>query len=164
VSLLSCEGLSKNFDGVKALSDFSCAVEKGEVVGLIGPNGAGKTTLFNVLTGFIPANAGRASFLGRELTGLSPYKVTRLGIARTFQILRLIKRLTVLDNALLCFQRQPGERLGNVLFRHRHCADQEAQNREQAIALLKQYGLGDKINDLADALSYGQQKLLSLVC
>jgi ABC-type branched-subunit amino acid transport system ATPase component len=164
LSLLTCEGLTKNFDGVKALSNFACAVKEGEIVGLIGPNGAGKTTLFNVLTGFIPAESGQASFRGKPITGKPPYKITRMGIARTFQILRLIKRLTVLDNALLCFQDQPGERLGNIFFRNRQSARQEAANREKAVALLQQYGLGDKLNDLADALSYGQQKLLSLVC
>ena len=164
MSLLVCEGLTKNFDGVKALSSFSCAVKQGEIVGLIGPNGAGKTTLFNVLTGFIPAESGTVLFRGKEIIGKPAHKITRLGIARTFQILRLIKRLTVLDNSLLCYQHQPGERLGNVFFRSRQSARHEAANREKAAALIKQYGLGDKLHDLADALSYGQQKLLSLVC
>jgi len=164
LSLLSCDSLTKNFDGVEALSGFSCAVKEGEIVGLIGPNGAGKTTLFNVLTGFIVADGGQASFQGKKITGKPPYQLARMGITRTFQILRLIKRLTVLDNALICFQNQPGERLGNIFFRWRLSARQEAANREEAIALLQQYGLGDKLHDLADALSYGQQKLLSMIC
>ncbi|OGP57587.1 MAG: ABC transporter ATP-binding protein [Deltaproteobacteria bacterium RBG_13_61_14] len=164
MTLLSCEGLTKRFDGIKALSEFSCAVKEGETIGLIGPNGAGKTTLFNVLTGFIPADGGAVHFQGKGITGKAPYRIARMGIARTFQILRLIKRLSVLENALLCFQDQPGERLGSIFFRSRQSAKQEAANREKAVALLKQYGLGDKLHDLADALSYGQQKLLSLVC
>jgi len=164
MSLLLCEGLSKNFDGVKALSDFSCAVEKGEVVGLIGPNGAGKTTLFNVLTGFIPADRGSAKLLGKNLIGLPPYKISRLGLARSFQILRLVRRLSVLDNALVSFHNQPGERLENVFFRFKKCADTEAANRKVALALLEKAGLEAKINEPAENLSYGQQKLLSLVC
>ena len=163
-ALLEAEGLDKCFDGVKALADFSCAVREREILGLIGPNGAGKTTLFNVLTGFIPPDRGRATFNGIGLLGLPSYRIARAGIARTFQNLRLIRRLSVLDNVLLAFQRQPGERLRNVFFRPRASAAQEAENCKAALALLKDVGLAEKANDPAEALSYGQQKLLSLVC
>ena len=97
-----------------------------KILGLLGPNGAGKTTLFNVLTGFIPADHGKALFQGKDITGKPAYKIARMGIARTFQIERLIKGLTVLENALLFFQDQPGQRLDNIFFRWGKSASQEA--------------------------------------
>ncbi len=163
-TLLEAENLDKCFDGVKALAGFSCAVRDSEILGLIGPNGAGKTTLFNVLTGFIPSDGGKATFKGMNLLRLPPYRIARAGVARTFQNLRLIRRLSVLDNVLLAFQNQPGERLRNVFFRPRASARQEADNRQAALALLEDVGLAEKASDPAEALSYGQQKLLSLVC
>jgi ABC-type branched-subunit amino acid transport system ATPase component len=163
-ALLEAEGLDKCFDGVKALAGFSCAVHEREILGIIGPNGAGKTTLFNVLTGFIPSDGGEATFKGTSLLRLPPYRIARAGVARTFQNLRLIRLLSVLDNVLLAFHGQPGERLRNVFFRPRASSRQEAVNRKAALALLEEMGLAEKANDPAEALSYGQQKLLSVVC
>jgi len=161
---LEIAGLDKSFDGVTALARFSCSVGQGEIVGLIGPNGAGKTTLFNVITGFMRPDAGKATFRGTNLLRLPPHVVTAVGVSRTFQNLRLIRRVSVLDNVLLAFKNQPGEHLGNVFFRGKTCVDREAGNREIAASLLKDAGLGAKLSDPADDLSYGQQKLLSLIC
>ena len=161
---LEIDGLDKSFDGIKALARFSCSVREGEILGLIGPNGAGKTTLFNVISGFLTADSGRAVFRGANLLGLPPHRIATAGIARTFQNLRLIRQLSVLDNVLLSFRDQPGERLGNVFFRWNKCREREVENREIALSLLEAAGLGEKANDPADDLSYGQQKLLSLVC
>jgi len=163
-TLLNIQSLCKAFDGIKALDEFSCSVGRGDVVGLIGPNGAGKTTLFNVLTGFLPDDSGVATFHGRTLLRKPPHAIARLGLARTFQNLRLIRRLTVLENVLLCFKGQPGEHLTNVFFRGRASAKRETENREAARSLLADVGLSEKADDLADNLSYGQQKLLSLAC
>jgi ABC-type branched-subunit amino acid transport system ATPase component len=160
---LDISAINKSFDGVKALNNFSCSLEQGKIIGLIGPNGAGKTTLFNVITGFIPTESGRISFKGAELHK-SAYKIANSGIARTFQDLRLIYQLSVLENVLLSFRNQPGERLGNIFFRPKTNSKHESNNRKSAIALLKEAGLADKLNDSASDLSYGQQKLLSLVC
>jgi len=162
--LLDIRNLNKRFDGVTALDHFSCTLAEGEILGVIGPNGAGKTTLFNVLTGFITPDSGQVFLHETNLTRLSPHKRARLGIARTFQNLRLIRRISVLENVLLFFQDQPGERLSNVFFRRGKCRVQEARNRDKALLLLKQVGLGQKAHDPAEALSYGQQKLLSIVC
>lgn len=162
--LLEVSSLEKSFDGVKPLDCFSCSVRQGEIVGLIGPNGAGKTTLFNVITGFIRADGGKAAFRGMNLLNLPPHRIASAGIARTFQNLRFIHRLSVLDNVLLAFKNQPGERLGNIFFRGRACARFEDKNEEIAISLLEDAGLGTKLRDPAENLSYGQQKLLSLVC
>jgi len=163
-STLGVNGLSKSFDGVRAIADFSCELRDGEILGLIGPNGAGKTTLFNVVTGFIAPEHGQISLKDNEITGLAPYRLANLGIARTFQDLRLIRQLSVLENVLLSFRSQPGERLGNLFFRSERSRQHEALNRQTAIELLEDTGLGDKAGESADDLSYGQQKLLSLVC
>ena len=162
--VLKVENLSKSFDGVRALADFSCELCHGEILGLIGPNGAGKTTLFNVVTGFLPAQAGKVFLRDNEISGLAPHRLANLGMARTFQDLRLIRQLSVLDNVLLSFRNQPGERLGNVFFRSRKSREHEARNRHEAMRLLEDAGIEDKAGDPADDLSYGQQKLLSLVC
>ena len=90
--------VSRKFGGLRALTDLDFAVEKGRIVGLIGPNGSGKTTLFNVITGLYPADSGRIIFKGKEITGSKPYEIARLGIARTFQIVRPLMGLSVLDN------------------------------------------------------------------
>jgi branched-chain amino acid transport system ATP-binding protein len=132
-------------------------------VAIIGPNGAGKTTLLNVITGFLRPDVGQA-FLGeRELTRLPAYKIARLGIARTFQDLRLISQVSVLENVLVARPNQKGEGLLRLLFRVGVAAE-EKQNREQAMHWLKFVGLDAYKNDAAGELSYGQQKLLTLAC
>jgi len=158
------DGLNKSFDGLQALADFSCSVREGEIVGLIGPNGAGKTTLFNAITGFITPDAGNVTFRGVELIGMPSHEIVTLGIARTFQELRLIRRMTVIENVLLAFTNQPGERLGNLFIRWRASSIKEAENHKRAISLLEEVGLAEKSHGPAEDLSYGQQKLLSLVC
>ena len=161
---LEIDGLGKSFDGVKALVGFSCSLREGEILGLIGPNGAGKTTLFNVISGFLAPESGNVVLRGASLAGMPPHGIATAGIARTFQDLRLIRQLSVLDNVLLSFRDQPGERLGNVFFRGKNCQNQETANRKEAMSLLEECGLAEKANDPAEGLSYGQQKLLSLVC
>jgi ABC-type branched-subunit amino acid transport system ATPase component len=163
-TLVDIKGLNKHFDGVRALDKFSCTLGGQEILGVIGPNGAGKTTLFNVLTGFIRADSGRMTMQGADFTTLAPHRRAGLGIARTFQNLRLIRRISVAENVLLAFKDQAGERLSNVFFRWGRCKAQERCNREKAMALLEQVGLVGKASDPAEALSYGQQKLLSIVC
>ncbi len=161
---LEIDCLNKRFDGVRALADFSCSLEQGKILGLIGPNGAGKTTLFNVITGFIPPESGRISLRGMELHKRSAHRIANLGIARTFQDLRLIYQLSVLENVMLSFRNQPGEKLSNIFFKFKTCNSREAENRKAAAAMLEEAGLGEKLEDGASDLSYGQQKLLSLVC
>ena len=163
-SLLNIKVLNKHFDGVTALKDFSCVVKPNEILGLIGPNGAGKTTLFNVVTGFLAPDSGDVHFKGKNITHLSPYKISRLGLVRTFQNLRLIRQLSVLENVLLCFPNQAGEQLTNVFFKWKTSKQQELKNTDKAMDLLKQAGLDKKAYDPAEALSYGQQKLLSIIC
>lgn len=162
--LLEVRNLNKSFDGVNALSRFSCDLKKCEVLGLIGPNGAGKTTLFNVITGFLTPDSGTVAYKGFDLTNLTPYRIARRGLARTFQDLRLVRQLSVLDNVLFFFTGQPGERLRNVFFGRKKSKGYEAKNRVQAVSLLQQAGLAEKMNEPAENISYGEQKLLSLAC
>jgi ABC-type branched-subunit amino acid transport system ATPase component len=162
-AFLSAKELCKAFDGIRALDEFSCDIDQGEILGIIGPNGAGKTTLFNVLSGFLAAEHGSVSVQGLDTCGMSPHRVSALGIARTFQKLRLIRQISVLDNVLLAFRNQPGERILNVFFRWRRSSAFEAHNRQRAMTLLEEVGLEEKADSAAEALSYGQQKLLSIV-
>ncbi|MFC2167762.1 ABC transporter ATP-binding protein [Acidobacteriota bacterium] len=162
--VLGIKGLSKSFDSVRCLSDFSCELYQGELLGLIGPNGAGKTTLFNVITGFIPPEQGKVYLGSNDITGISPYKLAGLGIARTFQNLRLIHQMSVLDNVLLAFHNQLGEKLINIFFRSKKIRYQEEKNYNNAIRFLEVAGIAKSAGDLVADLSYGQQKLLSLVC
>jgi len=160
---LRCEGLSKSFDGTHALQDVRLELPSSGIVAIIGPNGAGKTTLLNVLTGFLRADTGRF-FLGQiELTRLQPHKIAQLGIARTFQDLRLISQVSALENVLLARPNQKGEHLLPALFRF-GVAQQEVENHKEAMRWLRFVGLEEKADEVAGELSYGQQKLLTLAC
>jgi len=161
--MLRCENLHKYFGGVETLLDVSFQTPESGITAIIGPNGAGKTTLINVLTGFLKPDGGRVYFDGRDITDLSPHKVADLGISRTFQELRLIRKSTVLDNVLLARPGQRGETLGGALFRY-GVAQQEQWNREKAMQVLEFIGLAEEASVPAKELSYGQQKLLTLAC
>ena len=160
--MLEVSALNKSFGGLKAVSDFSCTVEEKEIVGVIGPNGSGKTTFFNLVTGFLLPDSGSVLLKGNSVIGLPAWRITNSGMSRTFQLIRLIRRRSVLENVMLAFRAQPGENLFNVFFRSGTCRKRECQQREKALGLLDYVGLSKKADEPADALSYGQQKLLSL--
>lgn len=160
---LRCESLSKSFDGVKALDGVTLHLPKTGIIALVGPNGAGKTTLLNVITGFLRPDGGRCFLADEELTRLTPHRIVQLGIARTFQDLRVIKLISVLDNVMLARPEQKGEHLWRALTRFGVGA-QENSNRAQAVELLRFVGLEERSRDPAGSLSYGQQKLLTLAC
>jgi len=160
--LLELQGVSRSFGGIRAVSDCTLAVTEGSVTGLIGPNGAGKTTLFNLVTGLHAPDAGSIRLRGREITGRSAHQTPGFGIGRTFQNLRLFHRMTVLDNVMVACPDQVGERVLGAFFSWRNVKQQEAANSEKAMAYLKFVGLEDKAHELAEDLSYAEQKLLSL--
>lgn len=164
MSALRCEQLSKSFDGVHALVDVTLAFPNQGITAIIGPNGAGKTTLLNVLTGFLRPNAGKCFVGQHETTYTPPHRITRMGISRTFQDLRLVTQVSVLDNVLTACPNQRGERLLPALLRYGVAAD-ESRNRDAVLHWLRFVGLEEQANGLAGELSYGQQKLLTLaVC
>lgn len=146
MSILEVRHLTKRFGGITAVDDCSFNVEEGVILGLIGPNGSGKTTLFNLITGFLKPDEGIVAFKGRKINGLHPFQIARLGIGRTFQMLRMFKGMTVLENMLLPL----------TAFRS------EEKPVERAVELLKLVELVHLTNEYAGSLSYGQQKLLEL--
>jgi ABC-type branched-subunit amino acid transport system ATPase component len=161
--MINCVGLHKSFNDHHVLVDLNLQLPASGIIAVIGPNGAGKTTLLNVITGYLPPDAGRCFYNNREITGLPPYRVARLGIARTFQDLRLVLQVPVLENVLLARPAQKGERLLASLLRL-GVNEEEFRNREEAMRLLRFVGLEGMACELAGELSYGQQKLLTIAC
>ena len=162
--MLEIKGLYKSFDGVQAVRNFSLSLQSGKITSLIGPNGAGKTTVFNLVTGYLSPAQGSIQYGGYTLTDLSPWKIAQLGITRTFQNLRLFRKLTVLENILLGRQDQSGEKVLNALFLFSNKSLEHKKHIEISKSLLEFVGLVDKQDELAENLSYGQQKLLSIAC
>lgn len=160
--LLIADQLSKSFGGVKAVEDASIQVAQGSITGLIGPNGAGKTTLFNLLSNFIVPDTGRVLFDGEAIHQRPPYEITQLGMVRTFQVARVLSKLSVLDNMLLGAQHQAGENFWNIWLRPRQVRKEERQLRDRALTILDSVGLGAMANEYAGALSGGQRKLLEM--
>jgi ABC-type branched-subunit amino acid transport system ATPase component len=154
--------VSKSFDGLKAVDQVSIGLQKGKITALIGPNGAGKTTIFNLISGFIKPDSGQILYRGQNIVGLSPWEIASLGIGRLFQDVRVFNRLTVLDNLLAAFKGQKGEKVMVAILGRGKVLSEEARNKEKALELLRFVGLAEKASDLAENLSYGQQKLLSI--
>jgi branched-chain amino acid transport system ATP-binding protein len=159
---LEVNGLSRRFGGVRALHDISFEVRPGEIFGLIGPNGAGKTTLFNLLTGLTPPSSGSCSLAGSRLTGLSPHRIARKGIARTFQNIRLFKGLSALENVAI--GRHVHTRAGMIasLLGLARFRDDERSVTEKARELLELVGLGYRAAEPAGSLPYGEQRRLEI--
>jgi ABC-type branched-subunit amino acid transport system ATPase component len=161
MALLEIRGLVKRFLGVTAVDAVDLTVEKGELVSLIGPNGSGKTTLFNCVTGYLPADAGRVLFRGRDVTNAAPHRIARLGLGRTFQQVSVFARLSALDNLVVFLQQHQEEQLLARLVRTPRLRRLEAEALERARGLLDLVGLGAKAMTPAGSLSYGQRKLLA---
>ena len=160
--ILTLDGVSRSFGGLKAVSGATMTVRAGSVTALIGPNGAGKTTLFNIVSGFIKPDAGSIVFGGQQVAGWAPHRVEHLGLVRTFQIARAFGKLKVLDNVMLGATGHPGERLAAAVFAPWAGRRHERRARADALNLLERVGLADKADDYAATLSGGQKKLLEL--
>jgi neutral amino acid transport system ATP-binding protein len=160
--LLEAKDLCKSFGGIKAVDQAHIKVEPKSITGLIGPNGAGKTTLFNLISNFIRPDRGEVIFDGEPITHLQPYQIAQQGFIRTFQVARVLSRLSVLDNMLLAAQKQTGENFLKVWFQRQAVQQEEQDNRERAMVVLESVGLAAKAQDYAGALSGGQRKLLEI--
>ncbi len=145
------------------MSRVNIEVSEGELVGLIGPNGAGKTTVFNLLTGVYAPTSGEILLMGRPLNGLRPYEITRRGVARTFQNIRLFNELSVLDNVKIAFHRHVKSSILASVLRFPGFAREERQLEAKALELLEIFHLTGRKDELAKNLSYGEQRRLEIV-
>ncbi|MGD0463980.1 MAG: ABC transporter ATP-binding protein [Tepidisphaeraceae bacterium] len=162
MALLEIKNLGIEFGGLRALAGFDFALDQGELVGLIGPNGAGKTTVFNIVTGAYRPTAGDVLLEGKSIAGVKPFRVNRLGIARTFQNVRLFGGLSVLDNVLIGFNQSVAHGFLGTLVRSPRQQMEERWHEDQAIELLETFDLADRLHDPARTLAYGPQRRLEI--
>ena len=160
--LFEIERLTKNFGGLTAVSDLSLQMGKNELVGLIGPNGAGKTTVFNLVTGIYRPTEGLVKLEGEDITGLPPHEIGRLGIARTFQNLRLFKNLSALQNVATATQLDYKYGFVSALLRTPGFRREEREIRDKAMECLDAVGLAEKWDSKAGSLPYGLQRKLEI--
>lgn len=162
MTLLSLKKVTKTFGGLTAVNRVSFDVEKGAIVGLIGPNGAGKTTVFNLITGNYTPDNGTITFDGKKITGIQPNRIVTMGIARTFQSIRLFQNMSAVENVLAgCHCRMSSGAISAML-RLPSQRREEKEALKQAMAELEFVGLADQANQLANNLSYGKQRLLEI--
>jgi branched-chain amino acid transport system ATP-binding protein len=160
--VLGVDALTCRFGGVIAVSEVSFGVRRGEVFGLIGPNGAGKTTLFNLVTGLTTPTAGRLRYQGRDITGLPPHRIAALGIARTFQNVRLFGELSALQNVMIARHVRTTSGLVSGVLGLPSARAEERVTRQRAMGLLELVGLADRPDEQGRNFSYGDQRRLEI--
>ncbi|MBK7614277.1 MAG: ABC transporter ATP-binding protein [Burkholderiales bacterium] len=160
--MLKLSSVSRHFGGLKVLQDVSFEVPRGGIFGLIGPNGAGKTTVVNLVTGLLPPSSGDIAFQGQSLLGRTPHQITTGGIARTFQNIRVFKDMTLLENVVVGMHARLDYGTFDLLFGTPGYRAAEHRARERALELLSWMRLDHKAKDIADNLSYGEQRKLEL--
>lgn len=160
--VLEAQNIKMYFGGVRAVDGISCYVDKNEILGIIGPNGSGKTTLINVLTGIYQPTEGRYLLNGTDITGRKLEDMTGLGIARTFQNLRIFRALTVMDNVLVGQHQSIKTSMIDNFFHTKRWKQSEEEARARAVEALRMVGLEHSVNDFAGSIPYGAQKRLEL--
>lgn len=159
---LTLDKVCKQFGGIVVADKISLDIKAGEILGLIGPNGAGKTSLFNLISGVYPIDSGKIAVGGQSVTGLPTYRRARLGVARTWQNMRLFATMSVLENMLIAPRHYPGEQISQIIFRPGRTSSVLGDLRERALSILgrmKMEAIADvNVNDI----SFGQQKLVGL--
>lgn len=160
--LLQATNLSKSFGGIRAVNQATIEVPQGSITGLIGPNGAGKTTLFNLLSNFIQPDSGTVLFDGKPIQNLRSHQIAQQGMVRTFQVARVLSRMSVMENMLLAAQHQVGENFWVAMFQPNKILAEERQLRDRAQDILESVGLAHMAQNYAGALSGGQRKLLEI--
>jgi len=162
LTILKTVNLCKKFGGLNAVSDFEITINDGELVGLIGPNGAGKTTVFNMLTGVYEPTSGDILFEDKSIVGKKPYNITQLGMARTFQNIRLFKDLKVIDNVKIAYHQNVIYSVAAGVLQTAKYKKEEEEIAQKAIDLLKIFNLEDKKDEYAKNLPYGEQRRLEI--
>jgi branched-chain amino acid transport system ATP-binding protein len=161
--LLDLRAVTVQFGGLKAVTDFNFSINHGELTGLIGPNGAGKTTIFNLITGVYRPTSGTILFEGKSVAGKKPYLITKRGIARTFQNIRLFSSMSVFDNVRAAFNMHLRHGISHALWRGRGLAAEEARVEKEARELLDIFHLENICDSACTSLSYGDQRRLEIV-
>ncbi len=162
MNMLELNSVSRSFGGLMAVNDVDFSVQQGEIFGLIGPNGAGKTTLFNLITGLTPLSEGRIDFDGKNLARIRPHRIATMGMARTFQNIRLFSTMSVLDNVRVPMQAFARTGLLSGLLGLRASRSQEREMEERSMELLALVGLADKAGLQAASLPYGARRKLEI--
>jgi branched-chain amino acid transport system ATP-binding protein len=162
MTMVETKQVTKAFGGLVAVNKVDFHADHNEIVGLIGPNGAGKTTLFNAITGVYPPTSGTIAFKGREIAGMLPSKVTTLGIARTFQNIRLFNEMTALENVMVGQHCRTHSNILKVVLRTRGAVREERRVRDKCLDLLRYVGLEGHGDELAKNLPYGSQRRLEI--
>lgn len=161
--MLKVNDISLNFGGLKAVNHVSMEVRDGSITGLIGPNGAGKTTFFNLVSGVYKPDTGNIEFDGEVISGKHCYQINEAGISRTYQVINLFKKMTVLENVLVGMHSRLSGNFVSSLLRTKAQKEEEKQAREKAMELLAFVGLEEKADELSSGLSYGEQRRLEIV-
>lgn len=162
MALLEVTNLGISFGGLQAVAGFDLKIESGHLFGLIGPNGAGKTTAFNMLTGMYKPNEGNIVFNGVDITGKSPEFISKAGIARTFQNIRLFSQMSVLDNVKVGMHNRITYNMWHGIFRDRVYKEKEHEMDRKALSILKVFDMEEKADLQASALPYGDQRKLEI--
>ena len=163
MSYLKTQGLTMRFGGLVAVSDLNLEIEEGQIVSIIGPNGAGKTTVFNMISGFYHPSEGKVVFSDRDITGMTPNAVAGIGISRTFQAIRLYKRLTVLENVMVAQHLRMKSNVFAAMLHLPGAVREEKEMHERAQKLLEESQLWEQRDLLASSLPYGLQRRLEIV-
>ncbi len=162
VAILELKEVTKKFGGLTAVDSVDLKVGENQICALIGPNGAGKTTVFNMITGAYQVTSGDVIFCGESICGKKPHEIVKLGIARTFQNIRLFKSASVLENVMTGFHCKTKTGMFNVVFRPGMCRREEAETRQKALEILKFLGLDNVKDNEAGSIPYGHQRLLEI--
>lgn len=162
MSLLKTDKLTIKFGGLTAVSGLDLVINENEIIGLIGPNGAGKTTSFNMITGVYTPTSGKVIFEGKNIAGMKTHEITKLGIARTFQNIRLFKELTVLENVVIANHMRFGSNLFSAIVKTPDYLRKEKLVYEKSVQLLKALGLEDLKDEKSSSLPYGKQRRLEI--
>jgi branched-chain amino acid transport system ATP-binding protein len=161
-ALISLNDVCKSFGGIVVADHISIDIHRGEILGLIGPNGAGKTSLFNLISGVYPVDSGTISVAGQSLDGLSLHRRARLGVARTWQNMRLFATMSVLENMLVAPRDYPGEKISHIIFRPKQVAAESRRLSERAMSILGRMNLEAIAHSNVNDITFGQQKLVGL--